>query len=48
MQMSIQPVSIGFILALVALVVVIVLMIMGQLSLPIGGVLLLLALARLV
>jgi hypothetical protein len=48
MQMSIQPVSLGFILAIIALVVVIVLLALGQLSLPVGGVLLLLAIARLV
>lgn len=49
MQVGIQPVSIGFILGVVALIVIVVLLVTGQLPfLWLGLVLLLLAVSRLV
>jgi len=49
MQVGIQPVSIGFILAVVALIIIVVLLVTGQLPfLWLGLVLLLLAISRLV
>lgn len=48
MQFAVAPISVGFILALVALVLIIVFVVTGQMPLlPLGVVLLLLALARL-
>lgn len=48
MQVGIAPVSIGFILAIIAIVITIVLILIGQLPLmPFGVLFLLLALARL-
>lgn len=47
MQVGIAPVSIGFIIALLVLVIAVVLMFIGQLPLPLGLLIGALALARL-
>lgn len=49
MQLGIQPVSIGFILAVVALILILILCVTGQMEfLWLGAILCLLALSRLV
>lgn len=49
MNVSVAPISIGFILAIVVLILVIVLIVVGQIPLlPLGAILILLALSRLV
>jgi hypothetical protein len=47
-NVGLKPFSIGSILAIIALVVIVVLLITGQLPIPIGAILLLLALSQLI